>query len=281
MFHSQDEMVRHASRHYDRQRDDRNERMARDPSHVNNHMGIGVYDGPASYAVLPQDRLTGILDDLENNQTAALFDRLGVGSADARVLDAGCGRGGPAFTLHERTGCTIDGVTVSAYQLAYARAIARTRGLQRRVRFHLMNYLHLQFPDASFDYAFSNETTMHAFVLADLFAELRRVLRPGGRYTLATWAADEAYAHNEFLDPINRHYQCLVHTRHDYVSSLERQGFEIVGYDDLTALAIPYWELRRHWALRSGIEDTFLQGHRSGKLLYLMISATTRSGAAP
>jgi geranyl diphosphate 2-C-methyltransferase len=274
MFHSQEEMSARASRHYDAQKDDRNERMARDPSRVNNHMGIGYHDGVLSPGGLSQEQLTRILDDLENNQTAYLIERMGAVGAQARVLDVGCGRGGPAFTLHERTGCFIDGVTISAYQCAYASAVAETKGVGDRVRFHLMNYVDLRFADGSFDHAFSNETTMHAFDLGTLFAELHRVVRRGGRYTLATWAANEAFAHNEYLEPINRHYQCLIHSREDYVSSLVRRGFEIVAYDDLTDLAIPYWQLRCQWSQRSGIEHAFLEGHRSRKLLYLMISGT-------
>ena len=114
MFHSQEEMVARASRHYDGQRNDRNERMARDRSRVNNHMGIGRYHATCVAGQLPQSRLTRILDDLENNQTACLIERMGTVSAHDRVLDAGCGRGGPAFTLHDRTGCSIDGVTICA-----------------------------------------------------------------------------------------------------------------------------------------------------------------------
>jgi geranyl diphosphate 2-C-methyltransferase len=274
MFQSQDEMVAHASRHYNRQRNDRNERMARDPSRVNNHMGIGRCAEAAFPGHLPQSRLTRILDDLENNQTTYLFDRMGPVSAFDRILDAGCGRGGPAFTLHDRTGCSIDGVTVSDYQWRYATALAEARGIGSRVRFHLMNYVDLQFPAGSFDQSFSNETTMHAFDLDDLFGEIHRVLRPGGRYTLATWAANEEFTDNPYVEPINRHYQCLIHTRHDYIASLEEQGFEIVANDDLTELAIPYWELRGHWEQRSGIEQAFLHGHRSRQLLYLMVSST-------
>lgn len=273
MFHSQEEMVISASRHYDSQQNDRNELMARDPGRVNNHMGIGRYDSTLVPDAIPQKQLTGLLDDLENNQTAYLFDRMGQVPPSARVLDVGCGRGGPAFTLFERSRCAIDGVTISAYQLAYACRVARLKGIDDRVRFHFMNYVDLRFPDNSFDYAFSNETTMHAFRLDTLFRQLHRVLRPGGRYTLATWAANEECPRNDHLEAINRNYQCRIHSRAEYVSSLRRQGFEIVALDDLTDLAIPYWELRSHWSQRSGIESAFLHGHRSRTLLYLMIAS--------
>jgi geranyl diphosphate 2-C-methyltransferase len=268
-------MVARAAAHYNAQRLDRNERMARDPRRINNHMGIGRYDGPPPED-LDQETLTGILDDLENSQTEYLVNRMGAVDPAHRALDAGCGRGGPAFALHARTGCRIDGVTVSEYQLEFARNAAHASRVDDAVRFHFGNYVDLPFGPASFDLAFTNETTMHAFRLGALFAELHRVLRPGGRYTLATWAANEAFRENEFLDVINRNYQCLIHTREEYVSSLHERGFELVVHDDLTDLAIPYWALRSHWRWRSGIESAFLEGHRSRKLLYLMISARKR-----
>src|SRR5262249_20109536 len=138
------------------------------------------------------------------------------------------------------------------------------------------SYVDLRFAAGAYDRAFTNETTMHAFRLDDLFAELHRVLRPGGRYTLATWAANDDLDAYEGIGTINRNYQCLIHSRADYLGALHRQGFEIVSYEDLTELAIPYWSLRSRWAMRSGIESAFLEGHRSRKLLYLMISARKR-----
>jgi geranyl diphosphate 2-C-methyltransferase len=278
MFVSQDEMTLRAARHYDAQRNDRNERMARVRWCVNNHMGLGRYEGMAPEC-LAQETLTSILDDLENNQTEALIARMGSVTARHRVLDAGCGRGGPAFRLHLRSGCSVDGVTVSDYQRGVASESAVRLGVDDRVRFHLMNYCELRFPDESFDLVFTNETTMHAFRLDDLFAEFSRVLSAGGRYTLATWAANEDLGACEEHDAINRNYQCLIHSRAEYVTCLRRQGFEILSYEDLTELAIPYWTLRAHWAMRSGIESAFLEGHRSRTLLYLMISARKRRPA--
>jgi cyclopropane-fatty-acyl-phospholipid synthase len=58
----------------------------------------------------------------------------------ATVLDIGCGWGGLAMTLAEETGATVDGVTLSAEQLALAEARAEARGLAGRTRFSLTDY---------------------------------------------------------------------------------------------------------------------------------------------
>jgi cyclopropane-fatty-acyl-phospholipid synthase len=57
-----------------------------------------------------------------------------------KVLDIGCGWGGLALTLAEETGAIVEGVTLSAEQLAVAKARAEQRGLAGRVRFSLTDY---------------------------------------------------------------------------------------------------------------------------------------------
>jgi cyclopropane-fatty-acyl-phospholipid synthase len=56
-----------------------------------------------------------------------------------RVLDIGCGWGGMALSLAE-AGASVDGITLSAEQLATARARADARGLAGRARFSLTDY---------------------------------------------------------------------------------------------------------------------------------------------
>lgn len=58
----------------------------------------------------------------------------------ARVLDIGCGWGGLALTLAAEHGAQVTGITLSAEQLAAARARAQAAGLADRVRFELADY---------------------------------------------------------------------------------------------------------------------------------------------
>ena len=57
-----------------------------------------------------------------------------------RVLDLGCGWGGLAIHLAERTGCRVHGITLSKEQLALARERVEARGLADRVTFELVDY---------------------------------------------------------------------------------------------------------------------------------------------
>ena len=56
------------------------------------------------------------------------------------VLDIGCGWGGMALYLHEKTGAEVLGVTLSEEQLKVARERAEAAGVADKVRFELIDY---------------------------------------------------------------------------------------------------------------------------------------------
>lgn len=57
-----------------------------------------------------------------------------------RVLDIGCGWGGMALYLHEKTGVEVLGVTLSEEQLKIARERAVAAGVADKVKFELIDY---------------------------------------------------------------------------------------------------------------------------------------------
>ncbi len=57
-----------------------------------------------------------------------------------RVLDIGCGWGGMALYLHEKTGAEVLGVTLSEEQLKVARRRAEEAGVADKVKFELIDY---------------------------------------------------------------------------------------------------------------------------------------------
>jgi len=61
-----------------------------------------------------------------------------------KVLDIGCGWGGMALFLAETAGAEVLGVTLSTEQLQLARERARERGLEKKVRFELIDYRHVE-----------------------------------------------------------------------------------------------------------------------------------------
>ena len=99
-------------------------------------------------------------------------------SPAARVLDLGCGRGGIMEQLHPRAGAVF-GLDPDPQSLEEHRArgsIALVRGLAGA----------LPHPDASFDLVCSSWVLEHVEEPAVAFAEIARVLAPGGRFIFLT-----------------------------------------------------------------------------------------------
>jgi tocopherol O-methyltransferase len=116
-----------------------------------------------------------------------LVDFAGI-PAGARVLDVGCGIGGPAMHLAGPLGCTVEGVTLSAAQAARANEKAAELGLGERTNFRQCDFMANDYPDASFDVVWAVESLMHIADREAFFAEVLRVLKPGGLVAIATWS---------------------------------------------------------------------------------------------
>ncbi|MEU1516323.1 geranyl diphosphate 2-C-methyltransferase [Streptomyces sp. NPDC005811] len=241
------------------------------------HYGVGDADRSVLDEPDPQlrkERITTELHRLEHAQAELLASRLGPLTPSDRVFDAGCGRGGGSVTAHLRYGCHADGVTISAKQAAFANEQARKRGIDAKVRYHHRNMLDTGLETGAYAASWNNESSMYV-ELDLLFAEHARVLRRGGRYVVITGCYNDTYGQaSREVSLINAHYICDIHPRSRYFRAMADNRLVPVHVEDLTATAIPYWELRRQADhLVTGIEDTFLTAYKNGSFQYLMIVA--------
>jgi len=239
------------------------------------HYGIGdvdwsVLNGPEETR---EERIIAELHRLECAQADFLIDHLGALGPGDRCLDAGSGRGGGSFAVNMRSGCQVDGVSISQAQITFANDQAAQRGVTDKVRFHLLDMLETGFETGAFQAIWNNESTMYV-ELALLFAECARLLRRGGRYVCITGCYNDTYGlPSKAVSEINAHYICDIHSRSTYFRELAAHRLVPVSVVDLTRATIPYWELRARSALATGIEQVFLDAYSSGSFQYLLIAA--------
>jgi MPBQ/MSBQ methyltransferase len=99
-----------------------------------------------------------------------------------RVLDVGSGVGGPARTLATEFGCRVTGIDLTAEYCRAAQMLTEMVGIGTGVEFCCGTATALPFADQSFDVVWSQNSLMNIEAKAQLFAEINRVLRPGGLF---------------------------------------------------------------------------------------------------
>lgn len=106
----------------------------------------------------------------------------------ARVLDIACGTGEPAISLATQLNGT--GMVIATDISTNPLEIAEQRGRQRalgNVRFQLADAHSLPFADENFDFATCRLGLMFLIDLPKALREIRRVLKPGGRFVTVNW----------------------------------------------------------------------------------------------
>lgn len=101
------------------------------------------------------------------------------------VLDVGTGTGVVAITA-ARAGALVKGLDLTPELLEQARENARIAGTDE-IEWTEGDAEHLPYPDGSFDVVLSQFGHMFAPRPDVVVAQMRRVLKPGGRIALATW----------------------------------------------------------------------------------------------
>lgn len=143
----------------------------------------------------PDQRLSpdalGALDHFHTGGLRAsreLKERAKIG-ADDRVLDIGAGLAGPARLLASASGCRVDCVEMSTDFCAGAALLNRLTGLDDQINVHRGSALDLPFADNSFEVVWMQNVGMNIADKRALYAEIFRVLKPGGRYAFQEMAA--------------------------------------------------------------------------------------------
>ncbi|WP_285530254.1 SAM-dependent methyltransferase [Streptomyces lavendulae] len=174
--------------------------------------------------------------------------------AGKRVLDVGCGVGGPAISIAEYSGAHVTGVNIVPRHVEIATAKAASRGLQYVTDFRVADMMDLPFDEATFDAAFSFDAICHAPDKNTVYAQIARVLKPGGIFIGADWlCADDLTPddYQQWIEPVCK-YAALpsVLSLRQVVDGFTGAGFVVDDYCDLASRGdmSPNWRLFEHAA---------------------------------
>jgi ubiquinone/menaquinone biosynthesis C-methylase UbiE len=161
------------------------------------------------------------------------------------LLDIGCGIGGPSRYFATEHGCRIAGVDLTADYVGTAQALARRVGLADRISYRQASALALPFKDATFDGAYMMHVGMNVEDKPRLFAEARRVLKPGGLFAIydIMRMGDGALAFP--LHWAAKPETSFVASPDEYRRGLEAAGFEIVKTRDRGEFACAFFRQAR------------------------------------
>jgi len=188
----------------------------------------------AQLAPLDQFHIRGILATEELAGAAGL-------EPSSRVLDLGCGIGGPARYLAATFGCMVTGVDLSPGFIDAATYLTARCALSDRVTFQAGDALHLPFEDSAFDAVFLQHVAMNIQDRAALYTEVHRILTPGGRfatYDLVLRNGDVVYPVPWARDASTSFLLSAGDTR----TALERAGFQAVLWRDDTQTALDWFK---------------------------------------
>lgn len=116
--------------------------------------------------------------------TIELADKLPV-KASHRLIDIGCGLGGPARYFAARFGCKVTGIDLTPGYVEAGNKLTALLGMQDKVTIEQGDGQRLPYPEGTFDGAYSQHVTMNVPDRARFFAEAFRVLKPGGFFALS------------------------------------------------------------------------------------------------
>lgn len=168
-----------------------------------------------------------------------------------RILDIGCGIGGPAFEMLRTHGAQVVGIDLEQPLIERAKADARKYGLQEHCQFHTVSIGPLPFADESFDIVTSSGALTQTSDKASLLSECIRVLAPGGYLSCYEWMRTDA----EYSEDMHYWFEVegltyVMEKLTDYADRFLAAGFTDVATTDATD-----WyqiEARREYELLRG-----------------------------
>ncbi len=164
-----------------------------------------------------------------------MADDLGI-KKGSKVLDIGCGRGRIASHIASYTGAHVTGINIDHGQIECAKRFAIGKGLTEQCHFQLgdLNEVPLAFADNSMDAVYQVQVFSYSKNLDELFADIYRILKPGGKVACLDWFRLDKYdsTNPEHIDLMRRIKPLIgaigTPSIEDFTRAIEKAGFKIL-----------------------------------------------------
>lgn len=159
----------------------------------------------------------------------------GIETRGRRLLDIGCGIGGPACDMARMHGADVVGIDLEAPLVERANRRAADLGIATQCQFQKVDAGPLPFDDASFDIVTSAGALTQTDDKTSLLGEIRRVLKPGGHVSCYEWFKSEG----EYSDDMRYWFRLegltyAMLTIDEFRDQLIQSGFVDVTAEDAT-----------------------------------------------
>uniref|UniRef100_A0A1D1Z1J8 Methyltransferase n=1 Tax=Anthurium amnicola TaxID=1678845 RepID=A0A1D1Z1J8_9ARAE len=166
-----------------------------------------------------------------------------------KVLDVGCGIGGPLREISRFSSTSVTGLNNNEYQISRCEELNRLARLDRCCNFVKADFMGMPFADNTFDAVYAIEATCHAPDAVGCYKEIYRVLKPGQCFAAYEWCMTDSFDPNNEshrkvkaeielgngLPDIRSTAQCL--------EALKLAGFEVIWEKDLAVDSPVSWYL--------------------------------------
>ncbi|XP_061996533.1 cycloartenol-C-24-methyltransferase isoform X1 [Rosa rugosa] len=156
-----------------------------------------------------------------------------------KVLDVGCGIGGPLREIARFSSTSITGLNNNEYQITRGKELNRIVGIDKTCDFVKADFMKIPFPENTFDAVYAIEATCHAPDAYGCYKEIYRVLKPGQCFAAYEWCMTDSF------DPNNAEHQKIkaeieigdglpdIRLTVKCLEALKQAGFEVIWEKDL------------------------------------------------
>ena len=168
-------------------------------------------------------------------------------SSGDTVLDVGCGMGGPGRFLVDRFGCSVVGIDVLPLRVDIAQALTDLTKLSDRITYHVADATDVPVEVGSVDEVWMLDVALHIRDKRALFAEIARVLRPGGLLIMH----DQMAPIPKSMRAVTRQAPYLALPLPRLIRTIQDAGLRVLTWRDTTERVLAYFE-----KVRARLADT-------------------------